>query len=128
MTINNNTINLKPMFKNLVEITNKPVFKTEWNDKDQIRVNNALRKVFLHKTLIDHNNNNKYMYTLKDVEYFFGLPYTSSSSFAMIGNTNTLYYVDIENQFNIEFFAITEDNKVILSAWDNEENERYFII
>mgnify|MGYP001007725645 CR=1 FL=1 len=58
-----------------------------------------------------------------DIEEFFGLPYTSSSNFAMVSNTNTEYFIDTENQFNIEYFALTEDGKVILSVWDREAKD-----
>ncbi|WP_207669512.1 hypothetical protein [Clostridium tagluense] len=120
-------MNLKSMFKNLVEIEN-PKFKTEWDDKDFQKVNRALIKLFYLKSLMNHRGNIKKIYELKDIESFFGLPYTSSSSYAMIGNTNTIFSVDNEGLYNIELFAITEDDKIILEVWDNEENEKYFII
>ncbi|MBZ9622877.1 hypothetical protein G9F71_008425 [Clostridium sp. FP2] len=119
--------NLKAMFTNLKEIE-KPEFKTEWNDTDFKNVNKALKKLFINKTLIDHRGLAQKMYSLNDIEMFFGLPYTSSSSYAMIGNTNTQYYIDVEEQFNIELFAVTTDNKIILEAWDNEETSKYFVI
>ena len=119
---------LKPMFSNLQEVTDKPTFKAEWTDADEKKVNKAVKNLFSMKTLTDHRGAKHTMYTLSDIENFFGLPYTSSSSFAMISNTNTEFHVDTDNQYNIEYFALTDDNKVILSAWDREENEKNFII
>jgi hypothetical protein len=119
---------LKPMFQGLQEVTEEPKFKAEWNDTEYKKINKAVKNLFSMKTLTDHRGNKKTLYTMDQIEDFFGLPYTSSSSFAMISNTNTQYYVDTENKFNIEYFALTEDNRVILSAWDEDENEKYFLI
>lgn len=120
---------LKPMFSNLKEITPKESsFKKEWNEQDEKTVNHAIKRLFIMKTLTDHNGYKHTMYTMSNIEDFFGLPYTSSSSFAMISNCNTEYFIDTENKFNIEYFTLTEDGKVILSAWDTDENEKYFII
>ena len=119
---------LKPIFSNLQEVTAEPKFKTDWTDTDEKTVNKAIKKLFLMQTLTDHRGSKKTMYTMANIEDFFGLPYTSSSSFAMVSNTNTEYYIDMEKQYNVEYFALTEDNKVILSAWNREENEKYFII
>ena len=123
-----NKLTLKPIFKNLIEFAGTPKFKTEWSEADFKNVNKALRKLFSIKTLQNHRGENKVIRGIQDIESFFGLPYTSSSSYAMIGNTNTRYCVDVEENYNIELFAITTDNKIILEAWDNEENEKYFII
>ena len=120
-------MNLKPLFKNLVEVK-KPNFKEEWIDTDFKNVNKALKKMFISQSLKDHHGTVKTMHSLKDIEYFFGLPYTSSSSYAMVGNTNTQYYIDIEENFNIELFAVTQDNKIIMEVWDNEETSKYFVI
>jgi hypothetical protein len=122
------------MLKSIYANTLKPyegndsTFKAEWNDKDQKIINAALRRCFSMKTLEDHRGQKQTMYTLSHIENFFGLPYTSSSSFAMISNTNTESFIDQENKWNIEYFALTEDNKPILAAWDREENEKYFTL
>jgi hypothetical protein len=68
------------------------------------------------------------MYTIGNIEDFFGLPYTSSSEYAGIWNTNTQYYIDTENQYNIDGFALTEDNKPVLIASDINDNTKYFVI
>ena len=120
---------LKPMFANLKEISlTDSSFKKEWTDEDEKKVNHAIKKLFIMKTLTDYRGVKRSLNRWCDIEEFFGLPYTSSSSFAMISNTNTEYFIDTENQFNIEYFALTEDGKVILSAWDRKENEKYFVI
>ena len=117
---------LNSMYKNLNEITSKPAFKPEWNDKDEKTVNKAIKNLFSMKTLTDHRGQRRALYTMEQIEDFFGLPYTSSSSFAMVSNCNTECFVDDEKQFNIEYFALAQDNKVVMSVQDKDENERLF--
>ena len=117
---------LNPMYKNLNELSSVPAFKPEWNDKDEKSVNKAIKNLFSMKTLTDHRGQKRTMYTMEQIEDFFGLPYTSSSSFAMVSNCNTECFVDDEKQFNIEYFALTQYNKVVMRVQDKEENERLF--
>ena len=120
---------LKLMFSRLQEVPEDSlIMKKEWTDTDEKTVQKAIKRLCLMKTLKDHNGIRHTLYTWEQIEEFFGLPYTSSSCYAMINNCNTEYFIDIENQFNIKFFALTENGKVILSAWDRDENEKYFII
>jgi len=62
----------------------------------------------------------------ESAEDFFGLPYTSSSSFALLGNTNTRF--ELEEGYNVKYFAITNNNQLIIGCWDAEENEIQFVI
>jgi hypothetical protein len=117
---------LKSMFSNLQEIE-KPELKSEWQpyDKDEKTVNKAIKNYFSGHVLKDHNGKVCNLYGMNAIEDFFGLPYTSSSSYAAIWNTNTECYIDTDNQYNIEGFAITTDNKPVLIA-DKDEDTKYF--
>ena len=119
---------LKPMFASLKELPSEPECKAEWTEKESKKVDKVIKNLFSMKTLTDHRGDKKTLYTMAQIEDFFGLPYTSTSRYAMLGNCNTRFCVDKEEKFNIEFFALTTDDKVVLSAWDIEENEKYFII
>jgi hypothetical protein len=114
-------------FAGLKEIE-KPIFEKEWNDSQWNLVHNTIEKFFKGKTLQDHRGQYKRLSNMESIEDFFGLPYTSSSSFAMISNTNTMYHIDIEKQYNISYFALTNNNEVVLIAEDNNENEKYYIL
>lgn len=119
---------LKPMFANLQEISPEPEFKLEWSDDEYKQVNKAIKNLFGSKTVTDHRGQTRTLYTMDQIEDFFGLPYTSSSSLAMVSNCNTRLCVDKEEQYNIEYFALTKDNKVVMVAWDKDENEKDFVI
>lgn len=59
----------------------------------------------------------------------FGLPYTSSASFASLGlycNVNAVLRSD-ENFVAYEV-AITEENEVVVYLTDADENEKYIVI
>lgn len=120
---------IKKEYQNkLTEVENIPYnnMKQEWSDKDNKIVNKAIKNLFSMKTLTDHRGNKRTMYTLNNIEDFFGLPYTSSSSFAMVGNTNTRYCLDQEENYNIDCFGLGLDNKVYIFCTDNEENEKVY--
>jgi hypothetical protein len=109
------------LFKNKVEIVNnRPTFIQEWNDEQQEKVNNSLLKLFARKILTDHRDRSTYIKDFIRLEDFFGFPYTSSSSFAMIGNTNTMFYVDEEREFNFSYVAMGKEENVYIVAQDND--------
>lgn len=119
---------LKPMFANIQEVSPEPEFKSEWSDDEYKKVNKAIKNLFSMQTVTDHRGQKRTLYTMDQIEDFFGLPYTSSSSFAMVGNCNTRFCVDKEEQYNIKYFALTQDNKVVMGVWDKDENEKNFVI
>lgn len=122
-------MNIKPMFAHLqeVQLTDND-FKKEWNDTEFTKVYKKVYRLFSGKFLTDHRGDKRYMSSNDSIDDFFGLPYTSSSSFAMISNTNTQYYIDTDNSFNIEYFALTNNGDVVMAVWDTDENEKLFII
>lgn len=67
----------------------------------------------------------------KTTEDTYGLPYTSSSSFAMLSNTNV--QAELINQFsskkwNFDWLALTEDNEVVAGFTDVDEDEKEIVI
>jgi hypothetical protein len=118
-------IMIKKEYKNkLVEATTiSSEMLQEWNDKEFQTVKEAIRKLFGMKRLIDLQGITRFMKDYESIELFFGLPYTSSSDFAMLSNTNTIYYLDTENKYNIDCFGLGKDGKVYIFCTDADENE-----
>ena len=100
----------------------------EWDEKQTKVVEKAIKNLFSMKVLTDHRGNKSKMYTFKNIEYFFGLPYTSSSSFAMLGNTNTRYCLDQEEKYNIDCFGLGKDGNVYIFCTDEDEKEKNYKI
>jgi hypothetical protein len=100
------------MFREIEREYTSADFKKEWNNIEIKGVEAILQEGF------------KEYYNIKNAEDYFGLPYTSTSSFAMMSNTNSKF--EIEEGWRLEYFAITNNNMLIMIAWDEDENERYF--
>ena len=120
---------IKELFANKVieveGITSKDL-KKEWNDQEYQFVNKIITNLFRRKTLTDHRGDKKRLISLTSIEDFFGLPYTSTSSFAGIWNTNTRFCLDVEEMYNIDGFALGNDNEVYIWCTDNDENVRVY--
>lgn len=123
MTVNE----LNEVLKDKVDIvTDRPQFLLEWSKGQWFKVERNLVRLFNMKILTDHRGNKSKMYGLKSLENFFGLPYTSSSSFAlMAADTNTMWYVDNDKKYKFDYVAMDKDEKVYMVAMDSEENEIY---
>ena len=122
---------LKKEYQNkLQEVSILPYssMKPEWNDQETKKVDRAIRSLFSMQTLENHRGEKHKMYTMNNIENFFGLPYTSSSSFAMLGITNTRFSFDTENEFGIDCFALGNDSNVYVWCSDREENEKLYKI
>lgn len=63
-----------------------------------------------------------------NVSYTYGLPYTSSSSFAMLGNTNVEAVLNADNNYKFNWLALTDNNEVVAGFTDADENEKYIVI
>jgi hypothetical protein len=115
------------------EITSKDMLQ-EWDDKEFKQVEKEIKRLFSMKQLTDHRGNKRIMYTYKynnsenNIEGFFGLPYTSSGSFAGLWNTNTRYCLDTEEKYNIDGFGLGKDGKVYIFCTNDEENEKVYKI
>lgn len=88
-----------------------PNFLNEWSDEDCKIVKNKVIRFFAN-------------YDVYNPYEFFGLPYTSSSSFAMESNTNSLFNIEVSGKvYNFEYVALSETKDVYFAFWDSEENE-----
>ncbi len=96
--------------------------KLQWTDNEY---NKAL-KVF--STWEKENLILTYGKRDKNEEYTYGLPYTSSSNFAMISNTNVEAVLKTDNQYYFNWIALDNNNNVIAGFTDIEENEKELII
>ncbi len=70
-----------------------------------------------------HRENNSSRETAED---FYGLPYTSTGVYATVSNTNTQH--EIIPDYFVQFFAITNNNLLVLIAWNDKEEEMHFVI
>ena len=100
-------------------------FKKEWTyeeHKSVIRTFAIWEKFHLIITYGDRE---------RTTEDTYGLPYTSSSSFAMLSNTNVI--AELSNplssrKWNFDWLALTEDNEVVAGFTDIDENEKQIVI
>ena len=100
-------------------------FKKEWTEKELEDVIRAFKMWEKNNLVITYGRRKK------TVEDTYGLPYTSSSSFAMLSNTNVI--AELINplsgkKWNFDWLALTEDNEVVAGFTDADENEKQFII
>jgi len=120
---------IKELFANQVvevEGINTEDMKQEWNDQEVDFIDKTIRSLFIRKTLTDHRGDKKRMVNMEAIEDFFGLPYTSTSSFAMYGITNTRFCLDNEEEYGIDCFGLGNDNCVYVWCTDKEENEKIY--
>lgn len=118
---------LKPIFQNLKELPN-PICKMEWDASDIRKVRKKIQNLFMSKTLTDRYGQTRHLCNMVQIEDFFGLPYTSSSSYALVTNTNNDCYIDKEDNLSIGHFALTTNNEVVVNVKDPKGNEQYFAI
>lgn len=64
----------------------------------------------------------------RNVESTYGLPYTSSSSYAMIGNTNCIAKYIKDDRYNFEHVAITPAGQYVAVLYDAKEEELYIVM
>lgn len=100
-------------------------FKKEWTEAEHKAVIKVFSKWEPSHLVIT------YGYRERTTEDTYGLPYTSSSSFAMLSNTNVC--AELINPFssrkwNFDWLALTEKNEVVASFTDADENEKQSII
>ena len=97
-------------------------FKKEWTEaeyKAVIRTFSRWEKSHLIITYGDRE---------RTTEYTYGLPYTSSSSFAMLSNTNVRAELKEDRLFNFEWLGLTTENEVVAGFSDYFENEKEIVI
>lgn len=108
----------------------RPVFKKEWSENDFKNVERAIMKYFAGKVFINHAPKNiLFPYDLEGIENILGMPYTSSSSFAMMAldcNNNIKHPKNTD--FYYSYVALDTNNQIYLVLQDIEENERFIKI
>ena len=97
-------------------------FKKEWTDTEY----NAVVKCFskwepTHLIII-------YGKRARTTEDTYGLPYTSSSSFAMLSNTNVQAVLKRDRDFYFDWLGLTTENEVVAGFTDADENEKEIVI
>lgn len=111
-----------------------PLLK-EWNEKQferftneglyLIKVNFADNIKFTAGSRPEYGQTTRYLNN-ESIENLFGLPYTSSSEFAAIWNTNTQAETKHGKQLYFVCFAVNENEEGVLIFKDAKENYFYF--
>lgn len=96
------------------------------NDKRITAIIQIIFRYFEGETLADHRGDLHTIRTRSDIEEFFGLPYTSSSAFAGLWNTNVEYEISAGNY--VQGFAMTYDHRVFVITHTRDEVEKWFFI
>jgi hypothetical protein len=99
--------------------------KNEWNEKDFNAVNSAILNYFSGKVFKNHRGETVIPSGIfENLENLLGLPYTSSSSYAMYTlDCNVHLFHPKETGFKYDHVFITESGNVILVLMDSEEKE-----
>jgi hypothetical protein len=97
-------------------------FKKEWSDDELDRVVNVFSKWEKKNLTITYGKRER---TTEDT---YGLPYTSSSDYAMISNTNVKAVLNTGKEFNFDYLALTEDNEVVAMFENNDNEEKSIVI
>ena len=104
----------------------KTIFKKEWSKEDFANVQKAITKYFKNKSFVNHRNERVNMpATFNKIEMVIGLPYTSSSSYAMMAMDCNVQLTCIEYEgFHYDHVAINEDGNIYLIVLDRDENKK----
>lgn len=96
--------------------------KKEWTEAEHKAVINMFIKWERSNLTITHGHRDR------TVEDTYGLPYTSSSGFAMISNTNVMAELKEDRNFNFDWLGLTTENEVVAGFTDENENEKEIMI
>ena len=97
-------------------------FKKEWTETEHKAIIKAFSRWEKKNLIITYGRRER---TTEDT---YGLPYTSSSSFAMLSNTNVRAELKADQRFNFEWLGLTENNEVVAGFTDCFENEKQIVI
>lgn len=100
-------------------------FKKEWTWEEHKAVIKCFSRWEKSHLIITYGDRER---TTEDT---YGLPYTSSSNFAMLSNTNVcaeLISPILNEKWNFDWLALTEKNEVVAGFTDADENEKQSII
>lgn len=88
-------------------------FKKEWSDFEIKGVKKHLQDICKEELDIDASDK-------------FGLPYTSSSAYAMVSNTNSPFKIEKDIQLN--HFALTNSGQLIAVGHDYHSREHFYYV
>ena len=97
-------------------------FKKEWTYEEHKAVIECFSKWEKSHLIITYGDRKR---TTEDT---YGLPYTSSSSFAMLSNTNVRAELRADQRFNFEWLGLTTENRLVAGFTDCFENEKQIVI
>ena len=97
-------------------------FKKEWTDTEYNAVVKCFSRWEKKNLIITYGRRER---TTEDT---YGLPYTSSSSFAMLSNTNVRAELRTDQRFNFEWLGLTTENRLVAGFSDYFENEKQIVI
>lgn len=97
-------------------------FKKEWTYEEHKAVIECFSKWEKSHLIITYGDRER---TTEDT---YGLPYTSSSSFAMLSNTNVRAELRADQRFNFEWLGLTTENRLVAGFSDYFENEKQIVI
>jgi len=99
-------------------------FSKEWNYVETKGMECIIHEFFKGKKLKNHKGKTITPFTKKDIDDVFGLPYTSSSDYAMLGAdcNNWIYINDKEH---ISHFAIRKEQPILITE-DKDNKQRFY--
>lgn len=97
-------------------------FKKEWTETEYKAIIKAFSRWEKKNLIITYGRRER---TTEDT---YGLPYTSSSSFAMLSNTNVRAELRADQRFNFEWLGLTTENRLVAGFSDYFENEKQIVI
>lgn len=97
-------------------------FKKEWTDTEYNAVVKCFSRWEKSHLVITYGRRER---TTEDT---YGLPYTSSSEFAMLSNTNVRAELKEDRLFNFDWLGLTTENEVVAGFTDYFENEKEIVI
>ena len=97
-------------------------FKKEWTEAEHNAVIKTFSRWEKSHLLITYGERER------TTEYTYGLPYTSSSSFAMLSNTNVQAVLKRDRDFYFDWLGLTMENQVVAGFTDADENEKQIVI
>lgn len=97
-------------------------FKKEWTEAEHNSVIKTFERWEKSHLFITYGRRE---HTTEDT---YGLPYTSSSSFAMLSNTNVQAVLKRDRDFYFDWLGLTTENEVVAGFTDYFENEKEIVI
>lgn len=98
--------------------------KKEWTEAEHKMVLRTIKYwINSRKFVTRHYGEIMPVKNIGELEYLFGLPYTSSCRAACVGVTNTELYLDEDRKYNVVSFEMDDYQVVYAVCFDNEENE-----